>query len=92
MAKKARKIPMRMCVGCRERYNKKELIRIVRTPEGDVTVDTTGKLSGRGAYVCRDKAQCLEKAIKSKALERHLETDISPEVYERLKEEIMESD
>ena len=92
MAKKARKIPMRMCVGCRERYNKKELIRIVRTPEGDVMVDTTGKLSGRGAYVCRSKTQCLEKAVKSKALERHLETDISQEVYGRLKEEIMESD
>ena len=81
-----------MCVGCRERYNKKELIRIVRTPEGDVTVDTTGKLSGRGAYVCRNKPQCLEKAMKSKALERHLENEISSEVYERLKEELTESD
>jgi predicted RNA-binding protein YlxR (DUF448 family) len=92
MAKKTRKIPMRMCVGCRERYNKKELIRIVRTPEGDVTMDPTGKLSGRGAYLCANKDQCLEKAIKSKALERHLETDISAEVYERLKEELTESD
>ena len=92
MAKKTRKIPMRMCVGCRERFNKKDLIRIVRTPEGEVVVDTTGKCSGRGAYICNNSIKCLDKAIKSKALERHLETQISPEVYETLKKELSESE
>ncbi len=87
MANKSRKIPMRMCVGCRQRFNKKELIRIVRTPEGEVAMDSTGKLSGRGAYICKENSECLEKAIKSKALERHLETNISEQVYESLKKE-----
>ena len=89
MPKKARKIPMRMCVGCRERFNKKELIRIVRTPDGMVCMDETGKLSGRGAYICKSNVACLEKAVKSKALERHLETTIDETVYERLKEELI---
>ena len=92
MAKKTRKTPVRMCVGCRERFDKKDLIRIVRTPEGEVRVDTTGKLSGRGAYICKDSTTCLEKARKSKALERHLETEISDEVYESLKKELSEGD
>lgn len=91
MANKQRKIPMRMCVGCRQRFNKKELVRIVRTPEGEVVMDITGKLSGRGAYLCKDNEACLTKAIKSKALERHLEVTISDDVYESLKKELFES-
>jgi predicted RNA-binding protein YlxR (DUF448 family) len=92
MANKTRKIPMRMCVGCRERREKKELRRVVRTPEGNVVVDLTGKLSGRGAYICKDNVKCLEKAVKSKALERHLETQISDEVFDSLKKEFSEGD
>lgn len=80
---KARKIPMRMCAGCRERKPKRELIRVVRTPEGEVLLDGTGKKSGRGVYVCQDAA-CLQKAVKSRALERALETPVSPEVHAQL--------
>ena len=69
-----KKIPMRMCVGCREMRPKKELLRIVRTPEEEIRVDKTGKASGRGAYIC-PKAECLEKAQKIRALERALEQD-----------------
>ena len=63
---KPRKIPQRMCVGCREKRDKKDLLRVVRTPEGQLVLDATGKKSGRGAYVCRDP-QCLKKARKSRA-------------------------
>ena len=76
-------IPQRQCVGCREMKEKKALLRIVRTPEGEVLLDATGKKSGRGAYVCPDPA-CLKKARKSKALERAFETSIPPEVYDAL--------
>lgn len=89
---KARKIPMRMCTGCRERKPKKELLRVVRTPEGEVVIDRTGRKNGRGAYICMDGAACLEKAVKSKMLERSLETAIAHEVYERLRGELAESD
>ncbi len=92
MAKKTRKIPMRMCVGCRQRREKKELRRVVRTPEGKVCVDFTGKLSGRGAYLCKGDIACLEKAVKSKALERHLEVQIDESVFENLKKEFSEGD
>ena len=81
---KTRKIPMRTCVVTRESFPKKELLRIVRTPEGDVKVDLTGKVNGRGAYIKRDVA-VLEKALKSKALERKLECDISDSVYEEIR-------
>lgn len=81
-----KKIPQRMCLGCQERKNKKELIRIVRSPEGDISIDTTGKKNGRGAYICPDKA-CLEAVIKSKRLEKSLETEISEEVYNKLREQ-----
>ena len=77
---KPRKIPQRMCVGCREK-------RVVRTPEGQLVLDATGKRSGRGAYVCRDP-QCLKKARKSRALERMLETGIPDEVYEALERQM----
>ncbi|MBQ7114753.1 MAG: YlxR family protein [Clostridia bacterium] len=82
-----KKIPMRMCVGCREMRPKKELLRIVRTPEEEIRVDKTGKASGRGAYIC-PKAECLEKAQKIRALERALEHKVEAEVFLRLKEEI----
>ena len=84
---KPKKTPMRMCVGCREMKAKRELIRIVRTPEGVVAVDDTGKRSGRGAYVCRS-AECLTRAIRQKQLERQLEITLTNEVSEALTEEI----
>ena len=84
---KPKKIPMRMCVGCREMKEKKSLIRVVRSPEGEVSLDPTGKKSGRGAYVCRDP-ECLKRAIKQKQLERQLDTALSPEVAEALKAEM----
>ena len=82
-----KKIPQRQCMGCRERMDKKALIRVVRTPEGNVQLDFSGKLNGRGAYIC-PKAECLKKAQKSKALERSLEVPIPEEVYDRLSREI----
>lgn len=90
--KKTKKIPMRMCVGCRERFTKKELIRIVRTPDGEVELDKTGKLSGRGAYICPNNVSCMDKAIKTKALERHLEIKISSDIYQNLKNEFFEDE
>ena len=82
-----KKIPMRQCLGCREMKPKATLVRVVRSPEGDIALDTKGKASGRGAYVCKDGA-CLKKARKSKALERSLETQIPEEIYERLEAEM----
>ena len=80
-----KKIPMRQCVGCREMKPKKELIRVVRSPEGEISLDFKGKASGRGAYVCPDP-RCLKKAIKIRALERALETRVEESLYETLKE------
>lgn len=82
-----KKIPMRMCVGCREMKPKKELLRIVRSPEGEIALDPGGKKSGRGAYVCRQES-CLIRAIKQKQLERALESQIGPEVTELLRQKI----
>ena len=84
---KPRKIPMRMCVGCREMKEKRELIRIVRTPEGETLIDSTGKKSGRGAYVCRSP-ECLKRAIKQKQLERQLQASLTDEVNEALMAEM----
>ena len=84
---KPRKIPMRMCVGCREMKEKRELIRIVRTPEGETLIDPTGKKSGRGAYVCRSP-ECLKRAIKQKQLERQLQASLTDEVNEALMAEM----
>lgn len=81
---KNRKIPMRSCVVTREKLPKVELLRIVRTTDGTVIADISGKINGRGAYIKKDIA-VLEKAKKSKILERHLETTISDEVYEEIK-------
>ncbi len=82
-----KKIPQRQCMGCRERKEKRQLIRVVRTPEGEVKLDFSGKLSGRGAYIC-PKTECLQKAQRSKALERSLEVPIPQEVYSRLEKEM----
>jgi len=84
---KPRKIPQRQCVGCREMKDKKALIRVVRSPEGVVSLDFKGKMPGRGAYVCPDPA-CLKKARKSRALERTFEMDIPQEVYEQMEREM----
>ena len=82
-----KKTPMRMCVACREMRAKKELVRIVRTPEGNVIVDRTGRANGRGAYLCDDMA-CLERALKIRAIERALEVSLTPEVTGQLREEL----
>ena len=82
-----KRIPQRQCMGCRERMDKKALIRVVRATEGHVQLDFSGKLNGRGAYIC-PKAECLKKARKSKALDRSLEVTIPEEVYDRLEREI----
>ena len=77
-------IPLRTCMGCNEKKPKKELIRIVKNKEGQISLDKTGKLDGRGAYIC-DSTECLEKVIKSKRLEKALECQISEEVYNNLR-------
>ncbi len=81
MANKGR--PMRQCVGCREMKDKRSLIRVVKTPNDEIKIDSTGKMSGRGAYICQDEA-CLQRAIKSKGLEKSLKVAISDEVKEEL--------
>ncbi|MBP2640061.1 MAG: hypothetical protein H6Q66_1012 [Firmicutes bacterium] len=85
---KQKKIPLRMCVGCQEMKNKKELLRIVRTPAGEIIWDQIGKQPGRGAYVCRDP-ECFSKAFKEKRLERALKQSVSSTVYEQLRLTIM---
>ena len=82
-----KKIPMRQCLGCREMKPKRELIRVVRSPEGDISLDFKGKASGRGAYVCPD-AQCLKKAVKAKALERACSCQIPQEIYDKISEQM----
>ena len=82
---KPKKIPMRMCVGCREMKPKRELIRVVRSPEGEVSMDPVGKKPGRGAYVCRS-AECLKRAIKQRQLERQLEVQLTEEVAQQLQQ------
>lgn len=80
---KEKKIPMRQCLGCREMRPKRELMRIVRAKDGEISLDPVGKLPGRGAYVCRN-AQCLAKVKKARGLERAFSQQISPEVYDAL--------
>ena len=84
-----KKIPMRMCLGCYEMKPKKELIRVVRSPEGEISLDTTGKKSGRGAYVCPN-AECLRLARKSRKLEKSFSCRISDEVYDNMERELNE--
>ena len=85
------KIPMRQCTGCREMKNKKEMMRVLRTPETEIILDATGRKNGRGAYICRSM-ECLDKAVKNHGLERSLKTGIPQEVYEDLKKEFEELD
>ena len=82
-----RKIPQRQCLGCREMMPKRKLLRVVRSPEGAVTLDSKGKAPGRGAYVC-PKAECLKRAVKSKALSRALEVEIPQEIYDSLQQQL----
>jgi uncharacterized protein len=84
---KVKKLPQRMCAGCIEMKPKKELIRIVRNKEGEISIDLIGKKPGRGAYICKNE-ECLTKAVKTKRLEKNLEVKISDEIYNKLKEEI----
>ncbi len=87
MGQKVKKIPMRRCVGCMEKYEKSELVRVLRTPDGDVKIDATGRANGRGAYLCRRRA-CLEKALKNRGLERSLDMKIPESVMDELKKEM----
>lgn len=85
--KTVKKIPQRRCVGCGEHFPKSSLIRVLRTPEGEIVLDETGKKSGRGAYICKS-ASCLKKAMKSKRLDTSLECKIPEDVYNKLEEEL----
>ena len=91
MAVPQKKIPVRQCLGCREHKPKRELVRIVRSPEGEVSLDRTGKANGRGAYLCRS-ADCLRSAVKSKALSRAFGTAIPEDVLSRLEKEMESTD
>ena len=86
----AKKIPLRQCVGCAEMMGKKEMIRVLKTAEGDICLDATGKKNGRGAYICRNR-ECLQKARKNKGLERSFKMSIPTEVYDNLEKEFAES-
>lgn len=79
-----KKIPLRTCMGCNEKKSKKELIRIVKNKQNEISIDRTGKAEGRGAYIC-DNIKCLEKVIKTKRLEKVLEVQISEDIYEQLR-------
>lgn len=85
---KKKKIPMRKCIGCQESYKKKDLCRIVKNTQGEIVFDSTGKINGRGAYICK-KMGCYEKAIKSNKLKRALECEIPENIYEEIKIEIL---
>ncbi|SES93837.1 RNase P modulator RnpM [[Clostridium] polysaccharolyticum] len=82
-----KKIPMRQCTGCKEMKTKKELIRVIKTPEEEIVIDFTGKKNGRGAYLC-NSFDCLKKARKTKAIERSLKTTIPDEIYDQLEKEL----
>jgi|UniRef100_UPI0015C01B03 predicted RNA-binding protein YlxR (DUF448 family) len=85
---KAKKEIKRMCVGCGEMFDKRELIRVVKSPEGDISIDLTGKKNGRGAYICNNP-ECLKKAKKRKSLERAFSVKIDDEIYSKMEEEIL---
>jgi len=85
---KLRKVPQRMCIGCQEMKNKKEMTRVVRTPEGEIIFDVTGKKAGRGAYVCATDL-CLAKAVKEKRLEKALRCPVPTDIYEQLRNELV---
>lgn len=84
---KVKKLPQRQCVGCREMHDKRTLIRVVKSPEGEVSLDLKGRKPGRGAYVCHE-VECLKRARKSRALERALETQLPAEVYDAMEKEM----
>ena len=90
MPQKMKKVPERKCMGCNEKKPKKELIRIVRTPDGEILLDDKGKISGRGVYIC-PSAECFAKSKKAKRFERSLEVEIPEEVYEALEKKLAES-
>ena len=87
---RVRKIPMRQCLGCNEHKEKRELLRVVRDPEGNISLDFTGKKSGRGAYICKN-VKCLRRAAKSKRIEKNLGCAIPDEVYEKMESELSEN-
>ena len=91
MEQKKRKIPQRQCLGCNEHKPKAELLRVVRSPEGDISLDFIGKKSGRGAYICRS-LKCLQKARKSQRIDKNLECTIPDEVYDRMERELTENE
>ena len=84
----AKQIPLRQCIGCKERKTKPELVRIIRTPENEICLDKTGKKNGRGAYICPN-IQCFNKARKSNAFSRMFNVDIPEEIYDAISEELM---
>lgn len=84
-----KKLPLRKCIGCNEMKNKKDMIRVIRTSENEVKLDATGKMNGRGAYICFSQ-ECLKNAIKTKGLERSLKMRIPQEIYDRLEKEMSE--
>lgn len=86
-----KKIPQRQCTGCGEMKNKRDMIRVLKTGEGEITIDATGKKNGRGAYICRSR-QCLEKAVKNKGLERSLKAAVPKDIYGTLEKELIELD
>lgn len=83
----AKKVPLRQCIGCQEMKEKKGMVRVIKTPEETIELDTTGRKNGRGAYIC-PRMECFMKARKSKGLERSLKTSIPQEVYEELEREM----
>ena len=87
MEQKIKKIPMRQCLGCNEHKPKREMLRVVRSPEGEISLDFKGKKSGRGAYICRD-IKCLRRARKSRRIDRNLECEIPEAVYDAMEQEL----
>lgn len=88
---KQKKVPLRMCLGCKEMKPKKELIRVVKNNEGEINIDLVGKKPGRGAYICKS-IECLDNAIKAKRLEKAFETTIDVEIYDKLKDQLEGND
>ncbi len=86
-----KKVPMRQCTGCREMKSKREMIRVIRTTEGEICIDATGRKNGRGAYICPNM-DCLKLAVKNRGLERSLKTAIPESVYQQLEEEMSHID
>lgn len=88
---KGKKIPLRQCIGCRQMNEKKEMVRVVKKPEGEILFDAKGNVNGRGCYLCKD-IDCLQKAIKSKAISRSLKVSVSEDVYVELERELIQND